>query len=157
MAERVLPKCTDPLPDLDNASVGNGEWFTKPFHDERKATLRVVFLILDFLRGYFLSNIKGGYLMAVVNVGFQVLPKMADGRVYEAVDQAIAVVQKSGVKYEVGAMETVMEGELDLLMDIVKKAQEACLEFGASEVMTFIKVHYRPEGVSMDEKLAQYR
>lgn len=95
--------------------------------------------------------------MPIVNVGFQVLPKVADGNVYAVVDAAIKVVQNSGVKYEVGAMETVMEGELDLLLDIVKKAQEACIQAGASEVMTQMKIHYRPEGVSMDEKLAKYR
>lgn len=95
--------------------------------------------------------------MATVNVGFQVLPKISTGNVYEVVDKAIEVVQRSGVKYEVGAMETVMEGELDELLTIVKQAQEACIEAGASDVMTFVKIHYRPEGVSMDEKLAKYR
>lgn len=95
--------------------------------------------------------------MAIVNVGFQVLPKVREGNGYAVVDKAIEVVQKSGVKYEVGAMETVMEGELDHLLDIVKKAQDACIEAGASEVMTYVKIHYRPEGVTMDEKLAKYR
>lgn len=95
--------------------------------------------------------------MAVVNVGFQVLPKVAGGNAYPVVDKAIEVVQQSGVKYEVGAMETVMEGELDELIEIVKKAQEACIKAGASEVMTYVKIHYRPEGVSMDEKLVKYR
>ncbi len=95
--------------------------------------------------------------MAVVNLAFQVLPKVADGNTYPIVDKAIEVVQKSGVKYEVGAMETVMEGELDALIEIVKQAQDACIAAGASEVMTHMKIHYRPEGVSMDEKLAKYR
>ncbi|HWI55296.1 MAG TPA: thiamine-binding protein [Desulfobacteria bacterium] len=95
--------------------------------------------------------------MTVVNVGFQVLPKIAGGDVYPVVDKAIEVVQRSGVKYEVGAMETVMEGDLDQLIEIVKQAQEACIKAGALEVMTYVKIHYRPEGVSMDEKLAKYR
>jgi uncharacterized protein (TIGR00106 family) len=94
----------------------------------------------------------------IVNVGFQVLPKTSDGvDSYAVVDEAIAVVSRSGVKYEVGAMETVMEGELDQLLDIVKEAQQACIRAGAKEVMTFVKIHYRPEGVTMDEKLEKYR
>jgi uncharacterized protein (TIGR00106 family) len=95
--------------------------------------------------------------MPVVNVGFQVLPKVKYGNSYAIVDKAIEVVQASGVKYEVGPMETVMEGQYDQLLEIVKRAQEACIEAGASEVMTFIKVHYRPEGVTIDEKIAKYR
>ena len=95
---------------------------------------------------------------SIVNVGFQVLPKTSDGvDSYAVVDEAIAVVSRSGVKYEVGAMETVMEGELDELLDIVKEAQQACIRAGAKEVMTFVKIHYRPEGVTMDEKLEKYR
>ncbi|MGE7218354.1 thiamine-binding protein [Priestia koreensis] len=96
--------------------------------------------------------------MTVVNVGFQVLPTVPDHmNSYEVVDKAIEVVQSSGVKYEVGAMETVMEGEMDELLEIVKKAKQACIDAGASQVMTHIKIHYRPEGVSMDEKLEKYR
>lgn len=95
--------------------------------------------------------------MASINLGFQVLPKVSDGNSYAVVDKAIEVVQQSGVKYEVGPMETVMEGEMDELLDIVKRAQDACLKAGAAEVMTFIKIHYRPEGVTIDEKIAKYR
>ncbi|CCO08376.1 thiamine-binding protein [Desulforamulus hydrothermalis] len=95
--------------------------------------------------------------MPVINLGFQVLPKVPDGNTYAAVDRAIEVVQRSGVKYQVGPMETVMEGELDTLLAIVKQAQEACLAAGASEVMTFVKIHYRPGGVTIDEKMAKYR
>lgn len=96
--------------------------------------------------------------MASVNLAFQVLPKSEGGNTYDLVDKAIEIVQKSGVKYEVGAMETVMEGELDDLIDIVKKAQDACIKAGASEVMTHMKIHYRPlEGVTIDEKLKKYR
>lgn len=96
--------------------------------------------------------------MSSVNLAFQVLPKSTGGNTYEIVDKAIEVVQQSGAKYEVGAMETVMEGELDELIEIVKKAQEACISAGATEVMTHMKIHYRPnEGVTMDEKLKKYR
>jgi len=95
--------------------------------------------------------------MPVANVGFQVLPKSTADNTYALVDKAIEVVQRFGVKYEVGPLETVMEGELERLLEIVKQAQEACIAAGAAEVMTFVKIHYRPEGVSMDAKVAKYR
>ena len=95
--------------------------------------------------------------MPIVNLALQVVPKVMDGNSYAVVDKAIEVIQQSGVKYEVGAMETVMEGELDHLIEIAKQAQEACITAGATEVLTYIKIQYRPEGVSMDEKLAKYR
>lgn len=95
--------------------------------------------------------------MAVVNLAFQVIPGTKDIHPYTVVDKAIKIVQGSGVKYEVGPMETTMEGELDLLLEIVKKAQEECITAGAERVMTFIKIEYNPQGVSMDAKVKKYR
>lgn len=95
--------------------------------------------------------------MANVNVSLQVLPRVPDEYIYDVVDKVIELIQKSGVKYEVGPMETTMEGELDLLLEIVKKAQELCIEEGATRVMSIIKIDYKPEGVTIDEKVGKYR
>jgi uncharacterized protein YqgV (UPF0045/DUF77 family) len=95
--------------------------------------------------------------MDTVNVSFQILPRVEGMHVYDAVDRAIAVVQASGVKYEVGPMETTMEGDYDQLRGIVKQAQEACMAVGASSVMTIIKVSWVQGGASIDEKIGKYR
>lgn len=95
--------------------------------------------------------------MANVNVSLQVLPRVSDDRVYEVVDRVIEYIASSGVKYEVGPMETTMEGELDFLLEIVKKAQEICTSEGATRVMSVVKIDYKPEGVTIDEKVAKYR
>ncbi|GER66773.1 hypothetical protein BpJC7_23550 [Weizmannia acidilactici] len=93
-----------------------------------------------------------------VTVSFSVVPHIKTDDLYGVVDRAIEVVQKSGVRYEVGAMETTMEGDLDELLEIIKKAQDACIEAGAIDVVTSIKIHYRPStGVTIDEKIAKYR
>lgn len=95
--------------------------------------------------------------MPVINVSFQVLPQVPDGDSYPVVDRAIEVVQQSGVKYEVGPMETTMEGEMDELLEIIKKAQQACIDAGARRVMTLVKIDYAPQGVTMEEKVGKYR
>ncbi|MFZ3171640.1 MAG: MTH1187 family thiamine-binding protein [Carboxydocellales bacterium] len=95
--------------------------------------------------------------MPVINVSFQVIPKVSNQDTYQVVDKAIEVVANSGVKYEVGPMETTMEGELDHLLEIVKAAQQACVEAGAERVMTIIKIDYHPQGVTMEEKIGKYR
>lgn len=95
--------------------------------------------------------------MPKINVSFQVVPLVPEERCYQVVDKAIEVVQQSGVKYEVGPMETTMEGELDELLKIIKKAQQACIHTGANRVITYIKIDYSPKGVSMEEKVAKFR
>ena len=95
--------------------------------------------------------------MPRVNVSFQVLPIVKEERVYEIVDKVIEYIDKSGVKYEVGAMETTMEGDFDKLMDIVKKSQQICIKEGVPRVVSIVKIDYKPEGVTIDEKVKKYR
>jgi uncharacterized protein (TIGR00106 family) len=90
-----------------------------------------------------------------VNVAIQVLPFVDD--IYGVVDRAIEVIAASGVHYEVGAMETVMEGPLDELIEVAKAAHNACLEAGAEQVMTYIKIGDQTCGTTIEEKVGKYR
>ncbi len=91
-----------------------------------------------------------------INVGVQVLPLVED--VYQIVDRAIAVIQASGVKYEVGPLETTLEGDdLDQLLEVAKAAHRACFEAGAGKVVTLIKIADALEGTSIEEKVGKYR
>jgi len=95
--------------------------------------------------------------MPRVNVSLQVIPNVPEEQIYPVVDKVIEMIDKSGVKYEVGPMETTMEGELDILMEIVKKAQKICVAEGANRVISIVKIDYKEEGVTMDEKISKYR
>ena len=93
------------------------------------------------------------------SVAFQVLP-MTDapkGCIYEAVDLAIAVVDAAGVKYTVGPMETVMEGEIQALLEIIYRAQQAVKQAGISRVATYVKIFNSDERSTSEEKVAKYR
>ena len=76
-----------------------------------------------------------------VFVAFQVIPRLKEGNNFEVVDKAIEMVKAANVPYQVGAMETTMKGELNLLLEIVKEAQQTCYDAGALEVITNIKIH----------------
>lgn len=95
--------------------------------------------------------------MSLCNVSIQVIPTVSEDRIYPVVDKVIEYIESTGVKYEVGAMETTMEGELEELLEIVKRAQEICTEEGASRVVSMVKIDYKKEGVTMDEKIKKYR
>jgi uncharacterized protein (TIGR00106 family) len=90
-----------------------------------------------------------------VNVAIQVLPLVED--VYSVVGEAIRIIAESGVRYEVGPMETVMEGPLDELLDVAKSAHLACFEAGAEKVVTIIKIGDHRSGTTIDEKVQKYR
>ena len=91
-----------------------------------------------------------------INVGVQVLPLAED--IYPVVDKAIEAIQSSGIKYEVGPLETTLEGnDLDKLLEVAKSAHRACFEAGADKVVTIIKIADALEGASIEEKVGKYR
>jgi len=90
-----------------------------------------------------------------VTIAVQVLPLTEDA--YAIVDKAIAVIAAAGVKYEVGPMETTMEGSLDELLKVAKAAHLACLEAGADKLLTIIKISDAPTGSTIADKVSKYR
>jgi len=96
-------------------------------------------------------------MMKQVHVALQIVP-ITNQPVYPIIDKAIEVIQQSGVDFEVGAMETVMQGDYDELMAVAKRAQQACLDAGADELVVTMKVHCkRDAAVTWQEKLGKYR
>ncbi|MBM7605599.1 uncharacterized protein YqgV (UPF0045/DUF77 family) [Metabacillus crassostreae] len=91
--------------------------------------------------------------MATVTAGFQVLPNGKDMNTDGVIPQMVDVIKASGLKYHVGPMETVVEGNFDDIMLLIKTTQQVGIEMGATEVLTNIKLHYKPDGVSINNKL----
>jgi uncharacterized protein (TIGR00106 family) len=88
-----------------------------------------------------------------VHIAIQIVPKTNGIHPYKVIDKAIEVIEQSGVKYQVGAMETVMQGDFDTLMKVAMRAQEICLQEGADEIVVTMKVHARKNGdVTWEEK-----
>lgn len=95
--------------------------------------------------------------MANANLSLQVLPRVPDEHVYGVVDQVIAMIQASGLNHVVGPMETTIEGDLDELLELVRQAQQVCVDAGANRVISVVKIDYKPDGVTIDEKIGKYR
>jgi len=69
--------------------------------------------------------------------------------VSEYVARAVKVLQaEKDLKYELTAMGTIIEGELDRLLTVVRKMHEAVLECGVKRVVTTIKIDDRRDKAS---------
>ena len=94
------------------------------------------------------------------SVAIQVLPKTdSDEELCRIVDEVIAYIAGTGLRYEVGAYETTIEGtDYDQLMDIVKECQKVAIRAGAPKVCAYIQVEYEPDGeiLTIDRKLSKY-
>ena len=90
-------------------------------------------------------------------MALQVLPKSKEKDSYALVDEAIKIIDRSGVSYRVTPFETVMEGDYDTLMKIVKEVQDACFKEGAEELMVYIKMQIRKDrDVEIRDKMEKY-
>ena len=83
---------------------------------------------------------------------------MNEENAYPIIDEAIKVVQNSGIRYQIQPFSTIMEGELSRLIEIVLEAKEAALTAGANELVLNIQIHLKKEqSVSFEDKTAKFK
>ncbi|MEO9873166.1 thiamine-binding protein [Ekhidna sp.] len=88
-----------------------------------------------------------------IHLAIQVVPLTRDNDVYDKIDAAINVIRKSGVKYVITPMETVMQGSYNKLKRVSEEAQQALVDAGCGEFLVNIKMHIRIDNdVTMEEK-----
>lgn len=65
------------------------------------------------------------------------------------VARAVEVLQDEGdINYELTAMGTIMEGDLDRLLAVVRKMHEAAFEAGAMRAVTIVEIDDRRDKIS---------
>lgn len=94
--------------------------------------------------------------MPAVLAEFSVTP-MVEGEMKPYVDSAIQEIDRAGLKREVGAVGTTVEGDLDKVLDAIKRAHRAVLDRGAKRVVTEIRIDEKKGGLSMEEEVVGYR
>ena len=93
------------------------------------------------------------------SVAIQILPQQVDQeKMLKCVDAVIQYIGSCEVKYTVGPFETVLEGDFDALMEIVRTCFRICVDAGAPGVLGYVKVSYCPDGVlTIAEKTEKYQ
>ena len=92
-----------------------------------------------------------------INLAIQVLPRSSTKGTYELVDIAIELIQRSGLKYRICPFETVIEGQYDEIMKLVKDIHDAVYAGGAEEMITNIKIQTRyNQDVFIEDKMEKY-
>ena len=94
----------------------------------------------------------------IVNASIQILPVVQDRHPYEWVDEAIAVIQQSGIKYEVGPFATVVEGSYEEVMAVVNRVNEYLFSRGCNEWICNAQIQIRSGGnITGEEKTAKFK
>ena len=83
---------------------------------------------------------------------------MQDKHPYEWVDEAIAVIQQSGLRYEVGPFATVVEGSYQQVMQVIDAVNEYLFSKNCTEWICSTQVQLRSEGdITGKEKTEKFR
>ncbi|MHB9036575.1 MAG: MTH1187 family thiamine-binding protein [Armatimonadota bacterium] len=87
---------------------------------------------------------------------FSITP-LGEAELKPFIDAAVREVEKSGLRYEVDAMATTLEGELDDILNVVKNAHAAVKARGVDRVLLELRIDDRVDGVTIQEEVADYR
>ena len=94
----------------------------------------------------------------IVNASIQILPIVNDKHPYEWVDEAIRIIQASGIKYDVGPFATVLEGTYDEVMKVINDVNEYLYSKGCSEWISNIQVQLRSDrDITANEKVEKFK
>ena len=94
--------------------------------------------------------------MSKTNLSLQVVP-LNTKDAYPIIDEAIKLIQDSGIRHEVQPFATLMEGELPELIEIVLAAKEAALAAGAEELLLNVQIHLKKDAdVAFEDKTAKF-
>ena len=93
----------------------------------------------------------------IINMGIQVIPLETNGNKYDVIDHAISIIQQSGLKHTVTPFETVIEGEEEIVYDLLKEIRNACYSFGCEELLINVRFHSsKRKNVFMEDKTSKF-
>ena len=93
----------------------------------------------------------------IINASIQIVPIVTDKHPYEWVDEAIAVIQRSGIKYDVTPFATILEGKYDEVMKVIHDVNEFLLSKDCEEWISNLQIQIRSKGdITGEEKTEKY-
>ena len=93
------------------------------------------------------------------SVAIQILPNVENSEeLIKVVDEVIAYIKSKNFTTHVGPFETTIEGNYEDLMEIVKQCQIIAIKAGATGVMSYVKINYKPNGnlLTIDKKISKH-
>ena len=90
-------------------------------------------------------------------MSIQIIPEHQQTGVIPLVDEAISIIDQSGLKYEVHPLETTIEGDLNACLILIEQINERMVELECDSIISQIKFYHVPEGITMDTLTDKYK
>ena len=94
----------------------------------------------------------------IINASIQLVRLVKDKHPYIWIDEAIEIIQHSGLKHEVGAFSTTVEGYYDEIMQLVNEINSYLVEQKCHEWICNVQLQLRAENdMTAEEKVEKYK
>lgn len=94
----------------------------------------------------------------VVTLSLKIIPLIEDKKeIYRVVDEVIEMISQTGLKYEVSASETTIEGPMSEVLSVVNMAHLHAVNNGVEKIQSVIMIDYDVDGVKIEDKVYKYR
>lgn len=95
--------------------------------------------------------------MANTLMSIQIIPKTPNGEdVIPYVDEAIDIIDRSGLPYIVSPLETTIEGTMSELLPLIDQINRRLMDMNCTSIISQVKF-YHGHDVSMAELVKKYR
>lgn len=94
----------------------------------------------------------------IVNASLQIVPIVEDRHPYDWVDEAITIIEDSGIVYDVGPFATVLEGTYEQVLKVITDVNEYLLQKGCAEWISNIQIQVRATAdITGDSKTSKFK
>jgi uncharacterized protein YqgV (UPF0045/DUF77 family) len=94
----------------------------------------------------------------LINASIQLIPIDAAEKAMPLIDNAISLIQQSGLLYEVGPFGTSVEGSYENILQLITSINSMMNKTGKMEWVLNVQFHIMPEApVTMKQKISKHR
>ena len=90
-------------------------------------------------------------------MSIQVIPKLPNGGdVIPYVDEAIRIIDQSGLAYRVGPLETTVQGDMSACLILIQNINMRMVELEIPSIISQIKFYHVPAGIEIETLTGKY-
>lgn len=87
----------------------------------------------------------------------QIIPRTPKNEdVIPYVDEAIKIIDESGMHYRVEPLETTVQGEMSECLILIQKLNERMVELECPSIISQVKFYHVPEGIQIETLTGKY-
>lgn len=109
------------------------------------------------LLSFTITKNKGVFKMKDTLMSIQIIPKTPNNdNVIPYVDEAIKLIDESGLHFRVGPLETTVQGNMNECLILIQSLNERMVELECPSIISQVKFYHVPDGITIETLTEKY-